>query len=97
MISREDLAVAGLISGPKAKIRRRILGEYLRIGYVNGKQLYKRLNLFQITPDSVKAPIPGPISITSSSGVTSAAATILFKILISVKKFCPKLFLNVRP
>ena len=37
MISREDLAVAGLISGPKAKIRRRILGEYLRIGYVNGK------------------------------------------------------------
>lgn len=51
MISREDLAVAGLISGPKAKIRRRILGEYLRIGYVNGKQLYKRLNLFQITPE----------------------------------------------
>ena len=38
MISREDLAVAGLISGPKAKIRRRILGEYLRIGYVNGKR-----------------------------------------------------------
>ncbi|BDI01350.1 ribonuclease M5 [Ligilactobacillus murinus] len=55
MISREDLAVAGLISGPKAKIRRRILGEYLRIGYVNGKQLYKRLNLFQITPEEFAA------------------------------------------
>ncbi|WP_304976382.1 DUF4093 domain-containing protein, partial [uncultured Ligilactobacillus sp.] len=34
---------------------RQILGEYLRIGYVNGKQLYKRLKLFQITPEEFAA------------------------------------------
>lgn len=49
VISQQELLEANLISGPRAKIRRRLLGEYLRIGYVNGKQLYKRLNLFQIT------------------------------------------------
>lgn len=49
-ISQQELIKANLTSGPSAKIRRRLLGEYLRIGYVNGKQLYKRLNLFQITP-----------------------------------------------
>ncbi len=54
LISREDLAVAGLTSGPQAKEYRRRLGEYLRIGYTNGKQLYKRLKLFQITPDEFK-------------------------------------------
>ena len=54
-ISREDLALAGLISGPEAKKRRRLLGEYLHIGYTNGKQLYKRLNLFQISPEEFAA------------------------------------------
>ena len=40
-----------MIDGAGAKERRRQLCEYLRIGYVNGKQLQKRLNLFQITQE----------------------------------------------
>ena len=44
-----------LLPASASPIRRRILGEYLRIGYVNGKQLYKRLNLFQITPEEFAA------------------------------------------
>lgn len=50
MISRETLAAKGLINGPAAKERRELLGEILNIGYTNGKQLYKRLRLFEITP-----------------------------------------------
>ena len=50
MISREMLAAKGLINGPVAKKRRELLGEILNIGYTNGKQLYKRLRLFEITP-----------------------------------------------
>lgn len=50
MISRETLAAKGLINGQGAKKRREILGEILNIGYTNGKQLYKRLRLFEITP-----------------------------------------------
>lgn len=50
MISRETLVKNGLINGPKAKKRRELLGEILNIGYTNGKQLYKRLRLFEITP-----------------------------------------------
>lgn len=50
-ISKEDLVDAGLIGGPKAKERRQQLGEKLRIGYTNGKQLYKRLLMFQITQE----------------------------------------------
>lgn len=50
MISRETLAAKGLINGPSAKKRRELLGEILNIGYTNGKQLYKRLRLFEITP-----------------------------------------------
>ena len=44
------LAAKGLINGPAAKKRRELLGEILNIGYTNGKQLYKRLRLFEITP-----------------------------------------------
>lgn len=50
MISRETLAAKELINGPAAKKRRELLGEILNIGYTNGKQLYKRLRLFEITP-----------------------------------------------
>lgn len=50
MISRETLVAKGLINGPAAKKRRELLGEILNIGYTNGKQLYKRLRLFEITP-----------------------------------------------
>lgn len=50
MISRETLMQNGLINGPYAKEKRELLGEILNIGYTNGKQLYKRLRLFEITP-----------------------------------------------
>ncbi|KIL52502.1 ribonuclease M5 [Jeotgalibacillus soli] len=48
-ISKEDLLETGLIGGPKAKERREKLGARLRIGYANGKQLYNRLLMFQIS------------------------------------------------
>lgn len=50
MISRETLVAKGLINGSGAKKRRELLGEILNIGYTNGKQLYKRLRLFEIMP-----------------------------------------------
>ncbi|MBD8005892.1 ribonuclease M5 [Bacillus norwichensis] len=48
-ITREDLIDAGLIGGPEAASRRGRLGELLKIGYTNGKQLHKRLMMFQIS------------------------------------------------
>lgn len=53
-ITQADLLAAKLISGLNARKRREVLCEFLRIGYVNGKQLYKRLNLFQVTPEEFK-------------------------------------------
>ncbi|MEH7076188.1 ribonuclease M5 [Neobacillus drentensis] len=49
VITQEDLLTAGLIGGEGAKERRMILGEFLKIGYTNGKQLHKRLMMFQIS------------------------------------------------
>ncbi|HET7657296.1 MAG TPA: ribonuclease M5 [Bacillales bacterium] len=51
IISRNDLVNAGLIGGAKAKQRREKLGAILHIGYANGKQLHKRLQMFQITKE----------------------------------------------
>jgi ribonuclease M5 len=48
-ISQEDLMVAGLIGGDGSKDRRIQLGKLLKIGYTNGKQLHKRLMMFQIS------------------------------------------------
>lgn len=39
----------GLLMGNDSRRRREYLGEKLRIGYSNGKQLLKRLELFGIT------------------------------------------------
>ncbi|SFB31551.1 RNAse M5 [Lentibacillus halodurans] len=50
-ITKEDLIAAGLIGGSKASAKRDRLGELLQIGHANGKQLLKRLNMFQITKD----------------------------------------------
>ncbi|KRK25716.1 primase-like protein [Lactiplantibacillus pentosus DSM 20314] len=50
LITQHDLIQAGLLAGPTARKRREQLGERLGIGYVNGKQLPKRLQLFQIQP-----------------------------------------------
>ena len=47
-ITRQDLLDYGLIAGAKEK--REKLGDELRIGYTNGKQLKKRLKMFRITP-----------------------------------------------
>ncbi|MEH7335673.1 ribonuclease M5 [Neobacillus drentensis] len=48
-ISQEDLITAGLIGGEGSKERRILLGKLLKIGYTNGKQLHKRLMMFQIS------------------------------------------------
>lgn len=43
------LTEAGLLDGPDARLRRRILGDCLGIGYNNSKQLPKRLHQFRIS------------------------------------------------
>jgi ribonuclease M5 len=48
-IDRQLLLGLGLIAGPQASARREKLGDLLRIGYTNGKQLAKRLAMFRIT------------------------------------------------
>lgn len=56
-ISQEDLITAGLIGGEGAKERREKLGKLLKIGYTNGKQLHKRLMMFQINKEDFAAAI----------------------------------------
>lgn len=51
LIGMDDLIAAGLIGHPSAAERRMALGNILGIGYCNGKQLYKRLAIFRITPE----------------------------------------------
>ncbi|MHC5227165.1 ribonuclease M5 [Enterococcus sp. LJL99] len=48
-IPRQVLLDYGLIAGTHAKERREKLGDELRIGYTNSKQLTKRLKMFRIT------------------------------------------------
>lgn len=48
-ISQKDLIRLGLLMGGDSRKRREYLGEKLRIGYCNGKQLLKRLELFGIS------------------------------------------------
>ncbi|MEC1180635.1 ribonuclease M5 [Metasolibacillus meyeri] len=50
-ITLDDLMLARLIGHPQSKPRRNRLGEILNIGMTNGKQLHKRLKMFQITPE----------------------------------------------
>lgn len=59
LISRRLLIEYGLISGPFAKQKREKLGERLRIGYTNGKQLEKRLAMFRITEAELIAAMKG--------------------------------------
>lgn len=51
-ITAEDLIDAGLIGDAKSKLRREIIGKILKIGYTNGKQLHKRLKMFQISKET---------------------------------------------
>lgn len=48
-ISQSDLVRLGLLMEADSRKRREYLGEKLRIGYCNGKQLLKRLELFGIS------------------------------------------------
>lgn len=54
-VSRAFLIREGLIGTDKARELREALGEELRIGYTNGKQLKKRLTMFGFTEPDVKA------------------------------------------
>lgn len=55
-ITKQDLHAAGLIAGTQARQKRELIGMELKIGYTNGKQLYKRLAQFRITQEEfVKA------------------------------------------
>jgi len=54
-ITKVDLVNHRLIGAAEASERRRLLGEYLKIGHTNGKQLLKRLNQFQITKQEFEA------------------------------------------
>ncbi|KOP70363.1 ribonuclease M5 [Cytobacillus solani] len=56
-ITQEDLITAGLIGGEGARERREKLGKLLKIGFANGKQLHKRLMMFQISKASFAAAI----------------------------------------
>ena len=48
-VGRGDLIRLGFLAGADSRRRREYLGEQLRIGYSNGKQLLKRLELFGVT------------------------------------------------
>ncbi|WP_085993748.1 ribonuclease M5 [Oceanobacillus senegalensis] len=50
-ITQKDLINHGLIGTTKASQRRDRLGEILQIGHTNGKQLLKRLTVFQISKE----------------------------------------------
>ncbi len=54
LISWEMLVDAGLIGEAESRSKRLGLCEALGIGYCNGKQLYKRLRMFQIEEESFR-------------------------------------------
>ncbi|TRZ36446.1 ribonuclease M5 [Niallia circulans] len=56
-ITKEDLLDAQLVGGPGSRERREKLGRILKIGYTNGKQLHKRLMMFNITKQDFAAAV----------------------------------------
>lgn len=50
-ITMQDLMDAGLIVHPQAAKRREVMGRLLGIGYANGKQFFKRCQMFQISKE----------------------------------------------
>ncbi|WP_174734808.1 ribonuclease M5 [Mesobacillus harenae] len=56
-ITQDDLITAGLVGGEGSKERREKLGRILKIGYTNGKQLHKRLMVFQVTREDFAAAV----------------------------------------
>lgn len=53
-IPQQVLVEYGLIAGACAKKRREKVGDELRIGYTNSKQLVKRLKMFRITEQELR-------------------------------------------
>jgi ribonuclease M5 len=51
-ISQQELVEAGLIGGEGSRGKREQLGLSLKIGFTNGKQLYKRLKMFRISREA---------------------------------------------
>ncbi|OZS78911.1 ribonuclease M5 [Tetzosporium hominis] len=49
--TKKQLLDAKLIGHPDSARRREVLGDALQIGYTNGKQLLKRLDMFRITQE----------------------------------------------
>ncbi|MBF0778901.1 ribonuclease M5 [Streptococcus cuniculi] len=58
-IMRSDLIRLGFLAGSDSRKRREYLGEQLRIGYTNGKQLLKRLEMFGISLAEVEKVMEG--------------------------------------
>ncbi|MGZ7153838.1 DUF4093 domain-containing protein, partial [Streptococcus pyogenes] len=58
-ISKSDLMRLDLLMGMDSRRRREYLGQGLRIGYSNGKQLLKRLELFGISLEEVEEVMEG--------------------------------------
>lgn len=56
-ITKEQLIREKFIGHPSSRRRRELLGDYLQIGYTNGKQLEKRLNMFQIDEQTLNEAI----------------------------------------
>ncbi|RWZ50155.1 ribonuclease M5 [Halobacillus fulvus] len=53
-ITRADLLAYGLLGTPSSSKRREQIGIKLHIGKTNGKQLLRRLNMFQITSEQLE-------------------------------------------
>ncbi len=53
-VTKEDLVRYGLIGMPDSRILREKMGTILQIGHPNGKQLLKRLSMFQISQDELE-------------------------------------------
>ncbi len=53
-ITKEELVRYGLLGMPHSRILREKVGTILQIGHPNGKQLIKRLAMFQITREELK-------------------------------------------
>ncbi|EKF51910.1 Ribonuclease M5 [Lactococcus garvieae DCC43] len=58
-VTQADLITYGLILRPDSRQRREYLCEELRIGYANGKQILKRLNMFGIHLEQIKEAMKG--------------------------------------
>ncbi|GGE24968.1 ribonuclease M5 [Streptococcus himalayensis] len=58
-ITRSDLIRFGFLAGLDSRKRREYLGQQLRIGYTNGKQLLKRLEMFGISLAEVEKVMEG--------------------------------------